>query len=97
MPNFKPYDYNQSSMIVINYQDQLQPGTFEHAIHYLVDKKMDISIFFPKLLGDNYLVRSKLLYLVTVMPGKKPNLFWAACRPTLKMCLGVYSKMAHNK
>ncbi|MFT5219144.1 MAG: transposase [Planctomycetota bacterium] len=53
MPNFKPYDYNQSSMIVINYQDQLQPGTFEHAIHCLVDKKMDISIFYPNYQNDD--------------------------------------------
>ncbi len=47
MPKFIPYDYNQSSMIVINYQDQLQPGTFEHAIHHLVDKRIDLSIFIP--------------------------------------------------
>ncbi len=32
-------------MVVINYQDQLQAGTFEHAIHYLVTNKIDLSIF----------------------------------------------------
>jgi transposase len=47
MPKFIPYDYNQSSMVVINYQVQLQPGTFEHAVHHLVDKRMDLSIFYP--------------------------------------------------
>ena len=52
MPNFKPYDYNQSSMVVINYQEQLQPGTFEYAIHHLVDKKMDISLFYPNYQND---------------------------------------------
>ncbi|WP_404416232.1 hypothetical protein [Marinospirillum sp.] len=36
MPKFKHYDYNQTAMVVINYQDQLQPGTFEHALHYLI-------------------------------------------------------------
>ncbi len=35
MIKFRHYDYNQSSMVVINYEEQLQPGTFEHAIHYL--------------------------------------------------------------
>ena len=45
MPNFIPYDYNQNSMVVINYQDQLQAGTFEHAIHHLIDKRIDLSIF----------------------------------------------------
>ncbi len=46
MPNFLPYDYNQSSMVVINYLDQLQPGTFEHAIHFLITHKLDLSVYF---------------------------------------------------
>lgn len=35
-------------MVVINYLDQLQSGTFEHAIHYLIDHKIDVSVFYPK-------------------------------------------------
>lgn len=27
MPRFKPYNDDQDTMVVINYQDQLQPGT----------------------------------------------------------------------
>ncbi len=38
MANYIPYDYNQNVMVVISYQDQLQAGTFEHALHYLVTK-----------------------------------------------------------
>ena len=53
MPKFIPYDYNQSSMVVINYQDQLQPGTFEHAIHHLIDKRLDLSIFYPNYQNDD--------------------------------------------
>ncbi|MCH7881164.1 MAG: IS1182 family transposase [Proteobacteria bacterium] len=53
MPKFIPYDYNQSSMVVINYQDQLQPGTFEHAIHHLIDKRIDLSIFDPNYQNDD--------------------------------------------
>lgn len=45
MPKFIPYDYNQSSIVVINYQDQLQPGIFEHAIHHLIGYKLDSSVF----------------------------------------------------
>ena len=45
MPKYIPYDPNQSKMVVINYTDQLQPGTFEHAIHYLIEDKLDLSIF----------------------------------------------------
>ncbi len=35
MARFKRCDYNQTSMVVINDLDQLQLGTFEHALHYL--------------------------------------------------------------
>ena len=45
MAKYIHYDYNQTSMVVINYQDQLLPGTFEHAVHYLVDHKLDLSCF----------------------------------------------------
>ena len=52
MANFKPYDYNQSTMVVINFEEQLQPGTFEHAIHYLISERLDLSIFHPKYKND---------------------------------------------
>jgi len=52
MPKFLPYDYSQSSMVVINFQDQLQPGTFEHAIHYLIDSKLDLSVFYPRFRNE---------------------------------------------
>ncbi len=47
MPKFIPADYNQTSIVVINFQDQLEPGTFEHAIHHLIDQRLDLSIFHP--------------------------------------------------
>ena len=45
MAKFIPYDYNQSTMVVINFSDQIQSGTFEHAVHHLVDKQLNLSIF----------------------------------------------------
>jgi transposase len=53
MPKFIPYDYNQSSMVVINYLDQLVPGTFEYAIHHLIENKLDLSVFYPKFKNDD--------------------------------------------
>ncbi|MEJ1471473.1 MAG: IS1182 family transposase, partial [Candidatus Sedimenticola sp. (ex Thyasira tokunagai)] len=46
MPNFIPYNYDQSAMVVINFKDQLQPGTFEYALHHLVENKLDLSVFY---------------------------------------------------
>lgn len=53
MPNFIPYDYNQNSMVVINFEDQIQPGTFEHAIHYLIENKLDLSVYFSVYKNDD--------------------------------------------
>ena len=53
MPEFIPYDYNQSSMVVINFEEQLQPGTFEHAIHHLIDSRLDMSVFYPRVTNDD--------------------------------------------
>ena len=52
MPKFIPYDPGQSKMVVVNYADQLQPGTFEHAIHFLIENKLDLSIFNPSFTND---------------------------------------------
>jgi len=38
MPKYIPYNYNQHSMVVINFEEQIQTGTFEHAIHFLLEQ-----------------------------------------------------------
>lgn len=53
MPNFIPYDPRQSKMVVINYSDQLQAGTFEFAINHIIDHKLDLTIFHPRYQNDN--------------------------------------------
>jgi transposase len=53
MPKFKSYDYNQSAMVVINFEEQLRPGTFEYAIHRLITDKLDLSIFHPSYQNDD--------------------------------------------
>jgi transposase len=53
MPRFKHYNYDQDTMVVINYKEQLQPGTFEHAVHYLIEHKLDLSVFHPKYRNDD--------------------------------------------
>lgn len=45
MPKYKPYSYDQTTLIPIDYQKQLIPGSFEHTLNFLVDKKIDLSIF----------------------------------------------------
>ncbi|WP_444890688.1 transposase [Microbulbifer sp. DLAB2-AA] len=53
MPNFKRYDYNQDAMVVINFEEQLQPETFEFTLHHLIDDHIDLSAFHKKYQNDS--------------------------------------------
>lgn len=52
MPNFKKYSYSQSAMVVIDFEEQLQPGTFEFTLHKLIDNHIDLSVFYEKYSND---------------------------------------------
>ena len=52
MPNFKKYSYDQSAMVVINFEEQLQPCTFEFTLHKLIDNHIDLSVFHEKYTND---------------------------------------------
>ncbi len=49
MPNYKKTNYRQNAMVVVNFEEQIQPGTFEHTLHTLIDNYIDLSAF-----HDNY-------------------------------------------
>jgi transposase len=53
MPRFNPYNYDQDAMVVISYRHQLQPGTFEYAVHYLIEHKLDLSVFHPRYSNED--------------------------------------------
>jgi transposase len=52
MPNFKKYSYDQTAMVVINFEEQIQPGTFEYTLHKLIDNHIDLSAFYEKYNND---------------------------------------------
>ena len=52
MPNFIRKDLNQMELVALNYEAQLQPGTFEYAIHYLIEHKADLSYFYARYKND---------------------------------------------
>ena len=49
MAKYKRYDFSQSLLIPVYFEEQLIPGTLEFAIHTLVETRMNMSIF-----DDNY-------------------------------------------
>ena len=45
MAKYRDRSRDQAHMLPVHLQDQLQPGTFEHTIDYLVDNEIDLSGF----------------------------------------------------
>src|SRR5512139_284440 len=52
MARYKTYDYRQRVLLPVSLEDQLMPGTLEFAIHTLVEKRLDMSIFAGKYRND---------------------------------------------
>ncbi|MEM8661515.1 MAG: IS1182 family transposase [Pseudomonadota bacterium] len=52
MGNFRGYNYQQTAMVVMHFEEQLQPGTFEHTLHHLIEHHIDLSAFLEKYDND---------------------------------------------
>ena len=52
MARYKPYQHDQTVMVPVSLQDQLQPGTLEHTLHELVENHIDITVFEPRYQND---------------------------------------------
>src|SRR2546425_9193261 len=52
MARYKPYDYSQMQMVPVALDQQLVPGTLEYAIHYLVEQRLDLSLFDARYAND---------------------------------------------
>ncbi|ODC03848.1 hypothetical protein BFW38_10125 [Terasakiispira papahanaumokuakeensis] len=57
-------------------QNQLQPGTFEYAVDYLIEHKLDLSIFYPKYRNDPTQARRRLF--VAALPPRQRRACWRA-------------------
>ena len=45
MAKYKACDYAQTLLVAVSLEDQLEPGTLEHTIHYVVEQRLDLSGF----------------------------------------------------
>lgn len=45
MARYKRYDYAQTMMVAVSLDEQLVPGSLEHTIHYVVEKRLDLRGF----------------------------------------------------
>ena len=45
MLRYKRYDYNQAKLLPVAFHKQILPGTFEFTLSYLIDNKVDMTVF----------------------------------------------------
>ena len=45
MPRYKPVNLQQDAFVVVNFDEQILPGTFEFALHHLFEHRVDLSAF----------------------------------------------------
>lgn len=53
MPRFKPTNFDQITMIPVDFKSQLSPGTFEYTLEYLAENKLDLSVFDQRYNNDH--------------------------------------------
>lgn len=52
MAKYKPYSYSQGQFIPVFFNKQIQKGTFEYTLNYLVDNELDLTIFDQRVQND---------------------------------------------
>ena len=52
MPNFKPHNYDQTAMIVVNFEEQLALDPFALTLHHLIENSIDLTVFYEKYNND---------------------------------------------
>jgi transposase len=108
MAKYKKYDYSQMVMIPVSLENQLIPGTLEHAIHEVIGKKVDLSIFDEKYKNDKTGAQAhdlKLLLKVVLLAFSRSMIgsrkIERACQENITfmaLCCGMdpdYSTIAH--
>ena len=52
MAKYKHFDNKQMEFLVVNFKEQLVPGTFEYALNDIIENRIDLSCFENKLNND---------------------------------------------
>lgn len=53
MARYKPYDVDQGKFIPVSFRDQILPGSFEYALHEIVEQHIDLTPFEARYTNDD--------------------------------------------
>jgi transposase len=52
LARYREYSYEQSRLLPVSLKNQIQPGTIEHSINYLIDHEIDLHVFDEQYKND---------------------------------------------
>ena len=52
MAKYREYSYDQTRLLPVSLKNQIQPGTIEHTINYLIDHEIDLNVFDEQYKND---------------------------------------------
>lgn len=52
MARYRAYDYAQTQLVAVSLEEQLEPGTLEHTIHYVVQQRLKLAEFDRQRVND---------------------------------------------
>ena len=103
MPRYKPSNLQQDAFVPLCFDKQILPGTFEHALHHLLEHKVDLSAFDAHYANDEAGARAyhpKILLKIVLfayargITGSRP--IERACRENVQfMALSGEAKPDH--
>lgn len=104
MAKHQHYDYKQSVFEPIFLEDQLVPGTLEYAIHYIVEERLNMSIFDRRYNNDaagRKSINPKLLLKIVLFGYSRGmissrSLEWACQKITIFMALACNKTPDHS-
>ena len=53
MARYKPYDYRQTKILPVRFDEQILPGTFEHTLNRLIDESIDMKVVESRYRNDD--------------------------------------------
>jgi transposase len=53
MARFKAYNYDQVTLLPVDFRRQILPGSFEWAVDHIVDQRLDLSVFDQRFRNDD--------------------------------------------
>ena len=104
MASYKHYDFDQLIFAPISLEEQLVPGTLEFAIHYIVEERLDMSIFDARYSNDETgrkAINPKLLMKIVLFGYSRGmissrSLQWACQKITTFMALACNRTPDHS-